>query len=146
MTTKLMNLKLRSDDDPEDLADKIASIESLYRCELEEKQRVTIIVRASGKHYADVIRQETMRLKDAGKTVTGDALIEAMHECWRMRGVNANDSEDEVIEAAIVSTDAQARMKCYRCGETGYRAADCPNPDTCICFHCGKKGHIARDC
>jgi len=35
--------------------------------------------------------------------------------------------------------------KCFKCGKTGHRAADCRSTKS-KCFKCGKPGHFSRDC
>ena len=61
MTTKLSKLKMEKNDDPEDLKDDIAEIKNEYRCEIDKKIRMAFVVNSAGKHYADVIYQETLQ-------------------------------------------------------------------------------------
>ena len=48
---KLMKLKLKKKQDPEYLESKIASLETSYGCQIEEKLKIEYIVKAGGKQY-----------------------------------------------------------------------------------------------
>ena len=77
MTTKLSKLQLGKNQNPEELVDDITAIENEYRCEIDEKTRNAFMVKAVGKHYAQCIQAETIRV---GTSVTAEDLIEAMRE------------------------------------------------------------------
>ncbi|CEI67061.1 unnamed protein product [Fusarium venenatum] len=36
--------------------------------------------------------------------------------------------------------------KCFSCGETNHRRAECPNPQEMTCRYCKKEGHMRKDC
>ncbi|KAJ3502136.1 hypothetical protein NM208_g16789 [Fusarium decemcellulare] len=36
--------------------------------------------------------------------------------------------------------------KCFGCGETGHRRAECPNPSEMTCRYCKQPGHMLKDC
>eukprot|EP00796_Vickermania_ingenoplastis_P005063 gene5063-3650_t len=38
------------------------------------------------------------------------------------------------------------RRLCYRCGEHGHFAQNCPKPGERCCFNCGETGHMSREC
>ena len=101
-TTKLSKLKLKKEDDPEDLEDNIAVIEAQLGCTLNEQQTITTIVRAAGKHYTGVIYQVTERKEAAGEKVTPDDLFDMMGKAWKIGGGgNSDDSDDSVNETAL---------------------------------------------
>ena len=69
MTTKLSKLKLKKEDDPEDLEDNIAAIEAQFGCTVDEQQMIATILSAAGNHYTEVIYQVTERTEAAGEKV-----------------------------------------------------------------------------
>ena len=72
---KLSKLKLKKEDDPEDLEDNIAASEAQYGCAVDAQQMIATVVRAASKHYSGVIYQVTERHEAAGTKVTPDDLF-----------------------------------------------------------------------
>ena len=68
--TKLMSLKLKRTEDPEDLGDSIAALETEYGSSIDEKQKIAAIVKIAGQYYSDVIQNETVHITGTGGTVT----------------------------------------------------------------------------
>ena len=103
MTMTFFKLKLRKNDDPEDLEDDIAATKNEYCCQIDEKERKAFMVEAAEKYYADVIRNDTLR---KGSSMTTEDPIEVMSETCRIAGgVDKKDSDDEdsVPDTALVS-------------------------------------------
>ncbi|KAF4965192.1 hypothetical protein FZEAL_10784, partial [Fusarium zealandicum] len=44
------------------------------------------------------------------------------------------------------NVQANGNDKCFGCGETGHRRAECPNPQEVTCRFCKQPGHMLRDC
>ena len=55
MNKKLGALKLNRNTDPKELEDEIVEIKNQYDCPMDETHRVTAVMAAAGKHYADII-------------------------------------------------------------------------------------------
>jgi len=68
---KLMKLKLKKKQDPEYLKSKIASLETSYGCQIEEKLKIAAIVKAGGKQYSADILSKMKAIK--GLVVTSRA-------------------------------------------------------------------------
>ena len=155
-TTKLMKLKLGDTNSPEELGDKIASLETKYGNKLSNEQKIAAIVSAGGVRYAEVIQSETRRKKAFGDDVTADDLIEAMEEVWRLGGCgkkkkDPEDSDSDDEEVALGAVDGS--MICYKCHQKGHKANKCPNKSAGgggrfpgKCHHCGEMGHKAAAC
>jgi len=142
---KLMTLHLKKEEDPEELGDKIAALETTYGNRLDEKLKVAAIVNAAGKDYGDVIREVTWRLENAGTPVEADVLIEAMSVKWRISGGHGKSSDDYVLETSLAV--APFKYNCYVCGKQGHKGKDCPNrQDMKACSTCGQKGHPEKFC
>ena len=98
MTTKLTKLKLGKNYNPEDLEEDIAPIKNDYRCQIDKKIRKALVVKAAGKYYANVIRNETLR---KGSSMTAEDLIETMSKTYRIAdGGDKEDSDDDVDSAS----------------------------------------------
>ena len=70
-----MTLPLRKEEDPEELGDKIAALETTYGNPLDKKLKVAVIVNAAGKDYGDVICEVTWRLENAGRPGCGGRCV-----------------------------------------------------------------------
>ena len=154
VSVKLNKLKLDEGDDPDELADRIATIESQYGVVIEEKQKVIAIVSAGGKFYADVILTENKAARKAGTSVDPDDLIEAMSEKWRVSGgvslceeIGKTNEQETVLGS--VQTKGEFKGDCYKCGKFGHRAAECKmmsGPNGNKCDLCDKTGHWESMC
>jgi len=145
----LFQLKLKPDQDPEELGDEMASLENMYACPLEDKEKVAAIMAAAGSKYADVILQETKKLQARGETVTAEALIDAMSEKYRItHGVVSSGEAVEHFEKETALAEIMTFTGlCYLCGQRGHRAKDCPNKKgDILCELCGGKGHNKARC
>ncbi|RFN49562.1 hypothetical protein FIE12Z_6186 [Fusarium flagelliforme] len=59
-----------------------------------------------------------------------------------------SDWGNEQVDGAEGHGDGQpgGDDKCFGCGETGHRRAECPNPQEMTCRYCKKEGHMRKDC
>ena len=151
-TKKLMKLKLGKDQDPDELGNEIAALESQYGSILAEKEKVVAVVNAVGAIYADTILQEATNLDAKGEVTTADALIEAMSERFRIGGGgNSDESHKEDTgdkETKLVAGDYFPGT-CHNCGEKGHKSVDCPKPRqgfSGTCNLCNYHGHREKDC
>ena len=155
-TKSLFELKLGKNQDPEELGDLIAELETSFGCELAEKEKVAAVMKATQGRYADTILQETKRAGSAGEDVTVDNLIEVMSERFRLthgdQQWNRSDDDDRGKEVSLSSTSGTFSGRCNRCRKfTGYMAKDCPCKDKSggsdiVCRLCKIRGHIERNC
>jgi len=100
-----MKIKLKKkQQDPEYLEGEIASLETSYGCQIDEKLKISAIVKADGKQHSAEICSKTKAFKRAKGVVTSADLIQAMMESFRIPGnanLDTNDSrDDKVILAA----------------------------------------------
>ena len=155
-TKALFELKLGQNQDPEELGDLIAELETSFGCELAEKEKVAAVMKATQGRYADAILQETKRAGSAGEEVTVDNLIEVMSERFRLthgdRQWNRSNDGDGKEVSLSSTTSGTFSGRCNRCRKfTGYMAKDCPCKDKSggsdiVCRKCKMRGHIERNC
>ena len=77
---KIMQLKLKKNASPKKLDKDLAALISRYKYKLDEEQKVTAVVNAAGREYANTIQQETLILGIKNLPVTTKALVKAMYE------------------------------------------------------------------
>jgi hypothetical protein len=131
---KPMKLTLKKMQDPEYLESKIASLETSYGCQIEEKVKIAAIVKAGA---ADIHRK--MRsIKRAGGNVTSADLIQAMMESFRIGGILDSDKSD--------SNATEFKFVCNLCGKNRHKVKDCPQRDKIKCKHCGQSEHKKETC
>ena len=80
LTKKLMGLTLVKGEDPRKLGKRIAVIQSRFKIQVEEKEKILAVVNAGGSRYADAIGQVQRFCKMKSEPVTARKLIKAMHE------------------------------------------------------------------
>jgi len=157
--TKLMSLKLKRTEDPEDLGDTIPALKTDYGSPIDEKQKIAAIVKTAGHYYRDVIQNETARINATGGAVTAEDLIEAMSENWRIGGGTSTTSKEvddsEPTDVALSDVPgAFANRKCFKFGEKGHMAQNCTKTGTSQnngpcggnCYECGKRRHRKDRC
>ena len=78
MTTQLSKLKLKKEDEQEDLEDNMAAFEAQFGFTVNQQLMIATIVRAAGKHYTGVVYQVTERKEAAREKITPEDLFGAM--------------------------------------------------------------------
>ena len=137
---KMMKLKLKKKQDPEYLESKIASLETSYGCQIEEKLKIESIVKAGGKQYSADILSKMKAIKRAGGNVTSTDLIHAKMESFRISGNADSDTNDSSNDKVILAA-TEFKFSCNLCGKGGHKAKDCPQNNNIKCKHCGQLGH-----
>jgi hypothetical protein len=143
-TVKLYVLQLGKDMDPTVLEEKIASLEAGYGIPISEEKKISAIMKAAGKFHSDTIQSKTRAIKRAGGTVTCDNLIQAMTECFSIRGNEESDSENE-DNIALAATSFLFNGNCNICGKQGHKASKCLEKHKIKCEHCRRMGHKKQE-
>jgi hypothetical protein len=161
----LNKVSMKKDADPATLFEQLASIENRYNTvtnKILEEDLVAIVLDAAPMEYQAVLTSEQ---RARGTLLMLDDLETAMNQHWRQIQNNKGARDDHGTDIALSATDAN--IFCFKCGEKGHKATNCPKnkskgtftsggtgrtakhkngSDKRKCFLCQKTGHIAKDC
>lgn len=104
----------------------MAVIQGKYKCTVEEKYKISVVVNAAGQLHANAISTAQQMLKIKGKTVAAKKLIKAIQEEWWISG--GNDGNKKVVKVNETSLQATGgyQGRRYNCGEQGHKAYKLP--------------------
>ena len=138
-----MGLTLAKGEDPRKLGTRIAIIQSRFKLQVEEKDKMLAVVNAGGFRYADAIGQEHQLCEIKLEPVTARKLIkgESFYQ----------DVEARKVETVLSVSEAK---KCYHRGETGHMAFKCSHKKNGFsakngqfaCHFCDGIGHKHAKC
>jgi hypothetical protein len=160
---------LEPDENPKHLLLKMLKIEATYRTPLtDDEQRAIVWQAGSGKTYGAIMLTTDLVARGGVATAVGataEELVEAMYLQYRIDQSVKGQTPAGAGETTLAATSKGGKTfggKCFDCGLTGHRKADCPNKGkgeksaSAVsgkkeryqgnCGFCDKKGHREADC
>ena len=152
---RLLNLKLRFDQDPSDLFDELAAIQhasAKTKAKVTEIDLIGAVYAAAPMEYIAVL---TMEESIRGEDLELEHLEEVMCKMWRHSGGKPGMKPPVKTEIVLNAFTGY----CYRCKEKGHRATHCPSKEekksdagstgrrfNGNCDQCGRQGHKKSEC
>jgi Arginine methyltransferase-interacting protein, contains RING Zn-finger len=159
---RLALVSMKDNEDPKVLYEKLNVIRNMYshaNFVVQESELVSMAMQKAPDLYkASLAQEQRIRRRVDNKPLTLDDVYQVMSEMYRMnignvKKTKGGKSGKEVALAGAEGSEGGA--KCYNCGKTGHKAAQCPNKSndgqgrnkfTGKCNLCGKVGHKKADC
>ena len=146
-------VQLKKGSDPANLFEQIKAMENQFRDlpqKLSEDDKIAAVLEKASDEYGVILANTA---QEKGSRLTMDDLEDAMKIQWRIvKGTkeSTNQPGKEFVLSAFTG-------KCYKCGQSGHKANECPNAEkedksggrqkfTGKCNMCGKTGHKASQC
>ena len=126
LNSRLNRLKIKENDHPDVLFDKLAEINIAYGYQLDPARQISEIMAKAPKKYTNTLAYTESLMEITKETLTLDHLQNALNKFWRIEHGDDSDSEDEdedektEIAAAAVGSRVENKNKsitCFKCGK-----------------------------
>ena len=134
---RLMEVKMKSKEDPKIIFEQVASIANWYNTgtkKIPVEQQIAVVLKAAPKEYMSVLTSEQQK---RGTGLKVSHLRAVMNQYYRAvhKKKKSVDDDDEMALAATSTTGGNQRFnqkkkfngKCNECGKQGHKAVDCWN-------------------
>ena len=153
----LREVKMGTNEDPDEFFNKLAAVQQTYQDSgLTDEELITEAMVKVPQKYKSIIAGE---IRSKGANVALDDIQDAMNVMFRMENNSSISGSETNQEDEKVLLAANQDIKCYKCGKLGHKAYQCKEKGkrkgkgrgkkakfSGTCNNCGKVGHREDDC